>query len=583
CDADDICPGGDDNIDTDNDGTPDFCDNDGCPDADSDGICDDVDECPNDPIDACNIIAPCTSAGSNTTYEYIQQVTFNTIDNSSGNNGGYADYTNLYTEVNNGMTYDITLVPGFASSAYNEAWRVWIDFNKDGDFDDAGENVVAASGSSTITSQISIPLDASNNGATTMRISMQYNEGATPCQNFTYGEVEDYLIVISQDCDEGQACDDSDPCTANDAFDVDCNCVGTAVADDDNDGVCNTLDECPGLDDALIGQSCDDGDACTINDVYDQNCGCSGVYTDEDSDGVCIGDDPDDNNPCVPNDVDCNPCNEITSDGYEAGYGNWNDGGGDCARVTQYPNTGAISVRLRDNSGVGSSMTSDILALSSYDEVTIDFSYYPNSMENGEDFWLQISTDGGSSYSTVSTWARGTDFNNGTRYYESVTIDNIALNNNTTLRLRCDASGNGDQIYIDDVIVSACSSNNQIIGIENIALQNLEEVLPDLKKPYNSIARNNLENDSEIDVEFGIYPNPARNFVSFKVTDGKTTNELFDIKLIDVNGKTVRHIKSITTMDNFKLDILDISKGIYLIIIETSGEIIDTHKVLVIK
>ena len=31
CDADDICPGGDDNIDTDGDGIPDFCDTDSCP------------------------------------------------------------------------------------------------------------------------------------------------------------------------------------------------------------------------------------------------------------------------------------------------------------------------------------------------------------------------------------------------------------------------------------------------------------------------------------------------------------------------------------------------------------------------
>ena len=542
-----------------------------------------MDECPNDPIDACNLIDPCASGGANTTYEYIQQVIFNTIDNNSGDNGGYADYTNLYTEVNNGIEYDITLVPGFVSSVYSEAWKVWIDFNKDGDFDDPGENVVTASSSSTIISQISIPLDASNNGTTTMRVSMQYNAGATPCQNFTYGEVEDYLIVISQNCNDGQICDDGDPCTTNDVFDVDCNCAGIAVGDDDNDGVCNVLDECPGLDDALIGQTCDDGDACTINDVYDLNCGCAGVYTDNDSDGVCIGGDPDDDNPCVPNDIDCNPCDEVISDGFESGYGNWNDGGGDCTLVTQNPNTGVSSVRLRDNSGTGSSMTSDILALASFDEVTIDFSYYPNSMENGEDFWLQISTDGGSSYSTVSTWARGTDFENEIRYNESVTIDNIAFTNNTTIRLRCDASGNGYQVYIDDVVVSACSSTSQAIGIENINLQNNVEVLPDLEEPIKSINRNNIENDSESVVEFGIYPNPARTILSFKLTEGKTTNELYDIKLIDIYGKTVRLIRSINSMENYKLDLSGLNNGMYIVIIENKNGIIDSHKVLLTK
>ncbi|MFT6783772.1 MAG: hypothetical protein ACJA1A_003713, partial [Saprospiraceae bacterium] len=54
CDADDICPGGDDNIDTDNDGTPDFCDN--CDQSTIGNSCDDGDACTtNDIIDAnCN-------------------------------------------------------------------------------------------------------------------------------------------------------------------------------------------------------------------------------------------------------------------------------------------------------------------------------------------------------------------------------------------------------------------------------------------------------------------------------------------------------------------------------------------------
>ncbi len=48
CDTDDICTGGDDNVDRDGDGTPDDCDM--CPDddpddSDGDGVCDSVDEC----------------------------------------------------------------------------------------------------------------------------------------------------------------------------------------------------------------------------------------------------------------------------------------------------------------------------------------------------------------------------------------------------------------------------------------------------------------------------------------------------------------------------------------------------------
>ena len=46
CDEDDICPGSDDNLDSDGDGIPDGCDNDSCPDSDADGVCDEDDICP---------------------------------------------------------------------------------------------------------------------------------------------------------------------------------------------------------------------------------------------------------------------------------------------------------------------------------------------------------------------------------------------------------------------------------------------------------------------------------------------------------------------------------------------------------
>ena len=106
-------------------------------------------------------------------------------------------------------------------------------------------------------------------------------------------------------CSVGSACDDGNVCTTNDAYDVDCNCVGTALPDSDNDGVCDTNDICPGGDDTadtdgdgtpdfcdtcndnLVGTACDDGDDCTTNDVYDANCNCAGVSADSDNDGVC--------------------------------------------------------------------------------------------------------------------------------------------------------------------------------------------------------------------------------------------------------------------------------------------------------
>lgn len=151
---------------------------------------------------------------------------------------------------------------------------------------------------------------------------------------------------------------------------------------------------------------------------------------------------------------------QIISDDFESGFGNWNDGGADARRYTgggNQANSGTASLAIQDNTST-SVITTDQLNLSAYDEVKIDFWYYPVSMDNAnEDFWLQISVDDGP-YVTKATWARNTDFQNNTAYTESVEINDVSLSGNVKLRFRCDASGNGDDVYIDDIVISAKST-----------------------------------------------------------------------------------------------------------------------------
>lgn len=141
----------------------------------------------------------CASKGSNASYEWIDMVNLGSINNSTGNDGGYKDYTNLSTDVNPGSQYTINYSCGFSSSSYTEYWHVWIDYNRDGDFEDANEEVATkvSSSSGTLSSTFTIPTDASI-GNTRMRVTMKYNGTATPCESsFSYGEVEDYNINIT--------------------------------------------------------------------------------------------------------------------------------------------------------------------------------------------------------------------------------------------------------------------------------------------------------------------------------------------------------------------------------------------------
>ena len=147
------------------------------------------------------------------TREYIQRVQFNSINHASGcGTNGYQDFTSFSTNVVAGSNYLIQLTPGFVSSPIAERWMVWIDFNKDLDFDDPGEQVFdsGTTGSASITNgYINIPADAQS-ASTRMRVKMipadpNSLNNLNPCDPILvtlgfppdqYGEAEDYTINI---------------------------------------------------------------------------------------------------------------------------------------------------------------------------------------------------------------------------------------------------------------------------------------------------------------------------------------------------------------------------------------------------
>jgi hypothetical protein len=140
----------------------------------------------------------CASQGNSVVDEWIQRVQFGTINNNSGANAGYGNFTALSTAVSGGTAYTITITPGWAGSSFREAYNVWIDYNQDGDFVDAGEAVFTRARTNTtpVSGSFTIPTTAKN-GSTRMRVIMKYNANATSCETFSYGEVEDYTLTIS--------------------------------------------------------------------------------------------------------------------------------------------------------------------------------------------------------------------------------------------------------------------------------------------------------------------------------------------------------------------------------------------------
>ncbi len=145
----------------------------------------------------------------------------------------------------------------------------------------------------------------------------------------------------------------------------------------------------------------------------------------------------------------------ISEDNFDGGFGNWNDGGNDAGLHTgNNVINGSASVNLQDNSGNASSMIQDFFNASSFSEIEITFTYKPVSMENGEDFFVEFQ-DASGSWVIVEDYVRGVDFNNNQIITSSVAVNNNQFNfsGNVRFRIRCDASANRDDVFIDDVTV----------------------------------------------------------------------------------------------------------------------------------
>ncbi|MCP4708786.1 MAG: hypothetical protein GY869_09190, partial [Planctomycetes bacterium] len=150
---------------------------------------------------------------------------------------------------------------------------------------------------------------------------------------------------------------------------------------------------------------------------------------------------------------------ELTYDDFESGWGNWLDGGGDCSRYTSghFACQGNAAINIQDNSFGSSFMLAFPIDVDApgYTEIVVEFCFYANNLENGEGFLVQYYD--GSIWRTVADLYQGIDFVGNVFNFETVTIReaDYAFPQDMRIRFMCDASSNTDDIYIDDIRISA--------------------------------------------------------------------------------------------------------------------------------
>ncbi|WDF48304.1 GEVED domain-containing protein [Chryseobacterium sp. KACC 21268] len=146
----------------------------------------------------------CTSTGSMTDLTSITYVKFNTIENATPTKvQAYTNFATPTTTVVRGEVIPLTVRVN-TDGDYTVYTKVWFDWNRDGDFADSGEEFVLGTaknvtdGATSLSPlNITIPTTAAL-GNVRMRVSSKFNLASTSCESFTFGEVEDYTITVTQ-------------------------------------------------------------------------------------------------------------------------------------------------------------------------------------------------------------------------------------------------------------------------------------------------------------------------------------------------------------------------------------------------
>ncbi|MFN0034470.1 MAG: S8 family serine peptidase, partial [Saprospiraceae bacterium] len=157
---------------------------------------------------ACNEVAYCSAASSEAIEEWIEWVQIGPWLHVSGAGGnGYQNFGGdqpILPLLTSQSTVSVAVAPGFSGSVSKEYFRIFVDFNQDGDFDDADELAFdpgfALEG--TANGLLQVPTLAAP-GITRLRVMMKFttpnDDPPMPCTDFEFGQVEDYCAELRLD------------------------------------------------------------------------------------------------------------------------------------------------------------------------------------------------------------------------------------------------------------------------------------------------------------------------------------------------------------------------------------------------
>lgn len=482
----------------------------------------------------------CASNGNDTSDEYIGRVQLGTINNATGASaGGYGNYTSISTTLTKGASQTITITPTWTGTVYSEGYAVWIDYNKDGDFADTGEQVWtrSASTASSVSGTFTVPATAAT-GSTRMRVSLKYNAIPSNCGSFSYGEVEDYTVVLSGSADTQAPSVPTGLVASNvtsSSFDI------AWSASTDNVGVTgyNVF-----LNGTLKGT--------TTNRTYSfSSLTPATVYTVAVSAFDAAGNTSAQASTSVTTSNVSSGSTVLATGFFETGWDGWADGGSDAARYSGSRSyEGSFSIDLRDNSGAASAMSYTGVDVRGYDAIDIEFYFYASSMESGEDFFVLYYN--GTSWQTVEAFAQAIDFSNNTFYTATVTVDaaSFVFPSNAGFRFQCDASADDDHVYIDEVTITGRHG----AGFAHTLARGQNKMLREMGRSETSL----------------MYNNPVRDVLTIS-----NLPEGSKVSLLSLSGKVL-----LEGIDQKDLNMSNVAAGVYILSVQSGNEPRQSYRIV---
>lgn len=250
----------------------------------------------------------------------------------------------------------------------------------------------------------------------------------------------------------------------------------------------------------------------------------------------------------------CAPCGgggggssseEISGHYFESGWDNWTDGGSDCYRYYgSISPEGSYSIRLRDNSGAGSTMFSPSYDFTPYNALDIQFQFYAVNMLPGQS--LKINYFNGNTWSTVYSLISGSHFNNNIDYTATLTLTGT-LDNNAKIAFECDGSDNNNLVYVDAVVLTGYYGSSLIEDQVQLSI--------------NPLHKTRIVDDNTLkDVQ--VYPNPALEQVKINAEE-----KILEVHIYSMEGKLLKALSPNDASTTIQID--EFNSGVLLFEIKT--------------